>query len=192
ELGPGLPVANPYGSTNDYRLDATGSRSLISVDYQGYARLGTSPSMSADGRFVAFQTIDSLSSFQSWPVVSDTNGATDIVLRDFGDPWQPCGYATDKSLAVSLNRFGRSSGDRSSWRPLISPDGKWVVFYSLASDLATNVIDLNSTVAHLFVRNLGTSTTKLVDRDTNGVPVSGGATNPVFSLASHSVFFQGA
>jgi Tol biopolymer transport system component len=79
-----------------------------------------SPSLSFDGRFVAF------SSSARNLVSDDRNGTTDIFVRD---------RLTGTTERVSLSSFGEES-DGFSESPRISPDGRFVVFLSWASNLA--------------------------------------------------------
>ncbi|GAB5451655.1 MAG: hypothetical protein Hals2KO_19830 [Halioglobus sp.] len=76
-------------------------------------------SISADGRFVAF------SSESSDLVANDTNGMSDIFVRD---------RQTGTTTRVSVDSVG-DQGNAASRRPEISGDGNWVVFRSAANNL---------------------------------------------------------
>jgi Tol biopolymer transport system component len=77
------------------------------------------PSISADGRYVAFDSMaDDL-------VGNDTNDAPDIFVRD---------RERGTTRRVSLSRTG-DEGDSNSEYPLISADGRFVAFQSLATNL---------------------------------------------------------
>ena len=91
------------------------------------------PSISMDGRFVAFtSTADNL-------VDNDTNGVSDIFLYDI---------ATGAMNRVSLtNDGGQSNGGSSDAN--VAPQGLFVAFTSEASNLTTN--DANGAVADAFV-----------------------------------------
>jgi Tol biopolymer transport system component len=78
-----------------------------------------SPSISADGRYVAFQ------SSASNLVPGDSNGACDIFVYD---------RDTASVSRVSLADDG-SEGDSWSYAPSISADGRYVAFHSRASNL---------------------------------------------------------
>ncbi len=79
--------------------------------------------ISADGRFVAFHTTaDNLG-----PV--DSNGAQDVYLFD---------VQTDAFTLVSNGAAGGGGGTGGSGHPAISPDGRWVAFYSGAPDMVLN------------------------------------------------------
>jgi|GEM_PF-2494608 len=94
---------------------------LVSVGSAGEESDGDSrfPSISADGRFVAFET--TASTF--FPL--DTNAQRDVYLRDREE-----GTTTLISRGVS-----GSAGNGSSGVPSVSDDGRWVAFVSDATDL---------------------------------------------------------
>jgi Tol biopolymer transport system component len=86
------------------------------------------PAISADGRWVAFE------SFASHLVTGDTNDSSDIFVHD---------HQTGETRRVSVASSG-SEGNGSAHNPAISADGRWVVFDSFASNLVpgdTNGID---------------------------------------------------
>src|SRR4029453_12218426 len=78
------------------------------------------PSISADGRYVAFDSDD-------WDLVwGDTNDSFDVFVND---------RATTVTLRVSVDDSGtQSNGD--SFRPSISTDGRHVALYSDAATVA--------------------------------------------------------
>ena len=88
-----------------------------------------SPAISADGRFVAF------ASDASDLIEADTNGVTDIFLRDtcIGAP-EGCTPATTR---VSLGPEG-SETNGASESPAISPDARFVAFDSQARNLVND------------------------------------------------------
>ena len=104
-----------------------------------------SPAISADGRFVAFN------SEASDLVANDTNGTSDVFVRDL---------QLGTTTLVSVNRFGTGSGNSSSGASVISADGRFVAFASDASDLVAN--DINGATNDVFVRDLQLGTTTLV------------------------------
>lgn len=110
-------------------------------------------SLSADGRFVAFGSRD------AGLVAGDTNGADDIFVLD---------RVTGSIERVSLASNG-SQANGSSGLPVISADGRFVLFFSLASNLTDG--DGNGT-GDVFVRDRVAGTTTLVS-----VALGGGAGN---------------
>jgi len=105
-----------------------------------------SPLLGADGRFVVFKS--QASNLGS----SDTNGVTDVFVRDL---------VLGQTLSISLNRSGTATGNLLSGNPIIGGDGRTVLFESFASDLAAN--DFNES-RDLFVLRLGA-----VDSDRDGM-----------------------
>jgi WD40-like Beta Propeller Repeat len=127
---------------------ATQTKSLVSVNPSGNSgTTGSSfnPSISADGRFVAFDSFanDLVST-------SDPGFTTDVFVRDI---------ATGKTYLASINSTGTRAGG-SSFRPIISVDGKRIVFFSRASDLIAN--DLNGFAEDVFYFDIPGSTSPVL------------------------------
>ena len=133
------------GDVEDNALDIylrdrlTGSTegvSLVPTGPSGIVQHSTSPAISADGRFVAFD------STETNLVAGDTNSRRDIFLRDRQTP-------TGTLERVSLtDADGESNED--SFTPGISADGRFVVFGSRASNL---VSDDTNQANDIFVRD---------------------------------------
>ncbi len=97
----------------------------VSVNSNGDQVVGDSsgnPSISADGRFVAF------TSEASNLVDGDNNSTVDVFVRDL---------LTGSTFRVSLDSNG-AEGNGSSTQPVISADGLAVIFASLATNLVPN------------------------------------------------------
>ena len=107
------------------------------------------PSISANGRWVAFQ------SYSSDLVPGDTNNTADIFVFD---------RTTNTIARVSLNSLG-SEGNGESCRPSLSADGRYVAFHSLASNLAPG--DTNG-YYDVFLHDIQTGLTKRVSESSNG------------------------
>lgn len=167
------------GDMNGGRTDVfvrdlqTGLLTLVSATPTGASGNGNSlnPVMSSDGRFVAFQ------SDAANLVANDGNGATDVFVRDL---------ETGTTILVSAAGAG-SSADNNSFAPSISGDGRFVAFYSGASNLAAN--DANGTT-DVFVRDLQTRTTILVSATPLGRTGSSPSFNPVISADGRFVAFE--
>ena len=115
------------------------------------------PALSADGRFVAFD------SSATNLVTGDTNGNWDVFLRD-----QPNGMIT----RVSVDPSGAQvSGD--SRAPTLSADGRYIAFYSSSAGLVSG--DTNG-VSDVFVRDRLTSSNTLVSVGLGGAPANGAST----------------
>src|SRR4028118_470546 len=119
--------------------------SVDSAGNQGNAYSGN-PSISADGRFVAFY------SEASNLVPGDTNDETDIFVRD---------TLTHTITRVSVDSAGNQA-NRNSSTPSISADGRFVAFESFAFNLVPG--DTNSSY-DIFVRDTLTNTTTCVSVD---------------------------
>jgi Tol biopolymer transport system component len=101
--------------------------SRVSVDLNGNPVPGgsASPSISADGRYVAF------SSNASNLVAGDTNNHEDIFVRDL---------QTSQTHLISLS-YDDHQAEGHSYYPKISPDGQYIAFWSHANNL---VVDDNN------------------------------------------------
>ncbi len=97
----------------------TGRIELVSVTTSGSSsgRNALQPAMSADGRFVAFETD------ASNIVAGDTNGTWDIFVRDM---------QTGTTQRVSVSSGGVQGGARSD-SPFVTADGRYVFFHSYAA-----------------------------------------------------------
>src|SRR5581483_8861709 len=107
------------------------------------------PSLSADGRYVTFQ------STASNLVAGDTNSADDIFLRD---------TQTGTTTRISVNSGG-TQGNNDSLFPSISADGRYVAFDSLATNLVAG--DTNGS-SDVFVRDTQTRTTTRISVSSGG------------------------
>ena len=118
----------------------TGTTTLASVNRNGTdgGNGGSElPSLSADGRFVAFR------SSASDLVATDTNGIFfDVFVRDL---------QTGSTALASVNYAGTGGGNNVSGTPLLSANGRFVAFSSQSSDLVAT--DSNGTF-DVFVRDL--------------------------------------
>jgi len=110
----------------------------------------TKPSISADGMVIAFQsTARDL-------VLNDTNPFSDAFVFD---------VMTQSLQLVSVERTGTTSGDRDSSAPVVSADGRYVAFFSSSRNLVDTPVGGNGDV---FIRDLMTSTTRLVSINRDG------------------------
>jgi len=102
-----------------------GTTLLVSIPTNGGAVIGNSrdAAMTPDGRYVAF------ASSANNLVAGDTNGIQDIFVRDM---------QLGQTTLVSVGATGQT-GVASSETPCITPDGRFVAFYSTASNLVPGV-----------------------------------------------------
>ena len=147
-----------------------GHCALESVIRLGGGGLSQAPSLSADGRFVAFHsTADNL-------VPGDNNFHGDVFVYD---------RLTCMIERVSVSSAG-AQGNLSSSDPDISDDGRFVVFESQASNLAP---DTNGFALDVFVRDRLLDTTTLVSVDSSGIQPSDASLDPDISGDGRVVTF---
>ena len=153
---------------------ATGTTTRVSVGSGGAQALGGSsyaPSLSADGSKVAFQ------SFANTLVAGDTNGASDIFVRDL-----TAGTTTRVSVGS-----GGAQGDSDSYVPSLNADGTKVAFSSNATNLVAG--DSNG-VADVFVRDFTTNTTTRASVASGGAQSNDTSYNPSLSADGTKVAFH--
>jgi Tol biopolymer transport system component len=142
---------------------ATGITELGSVDSLGVQGNDQSfyPSLSSDGRYVAF------CSDASNLVPGDTNGATDVFVRD---------RVAGSTIRVSVDSFGFEATGSSFG--LISADGLWVTFSSDAQDLVA--FDFNSS-RDVFIHDMASGVTERLSVDSAGIEGNGDSALPAIS-----------
>jgi Tol biopolymer transport system component len=138
---------------------------LVSVDSTGAQDIGpsVSPSVSSDGRYVAFQSEADL--------VLPDNGFIDIYVhdRDADDDGTYDEAGSISTVRVSVDSAGiQGQGNNHSYFPSISADGRYVAFESIATDLVAGSTNGN---VHIFVRDLLAGTTALVSVDSIALPL---------------------
>jgi Tol biopolymer transport system component len=133
-------VANDTNNWRDIFLNdhTTGLTERVNVAPGGIQtdNDSTAPMISADGRFVAFQTKSTV--FAS----PDTNNALDIFVKD---------RVFDTTTRASVDTSG-TGGNARSFNPVLTGDGRFVVFGSNSSNLVGN--DTNG-VPDVFLRDRG-------------------------------------
>lgn len=162
-------------ATDIYRRDLrTGQVELASRGDDSNPTVGDqasySPSISADGRYVAFE------SYSDNLVVGDGNDAVDIFVRDFTS-----GTTTRVSIDSAGNEASASSGNAE-----ISADGRYVVFTSFADDL---VPDDDNNDTDVFRHDLATGETIRVSGPAGAHP--GGGYRPAVSADGNLVLYEG-
>jgi hypothetical protein len=149
-----------------------GTTECVSVAITGNGG-GNWPSISGDGRFVAFE------SGAAGLVANDTNNASDVFLRD-----RQSGTTERVSVAT-----GGAQGNSQSYEASISADGRFVAFTSTATNLVAN--DTNS-AWDAFLRDRQSGTTVRVSVSTSGVQGNGQSRYPSISGNGRWVAFESA
>jgi Tol biopolymer transport system component len=146
---------------------------LVSIGLSGVSGNNTSESacVSADGRYVAFESIAS-------DLVPGDSGYTDVFVRDL---------VAGTTVRASTDSQGNQA-DYWSGTPSISGDGRYVAFASLASNLVAG--DTNS-ASDVFVKDLLTGITTRVSTNELGNQVSGSSDAPSISSDGRYVAFEG-
>lgn len=133
---------------------------------------GRNPSLSADGRWLAFD-----SPATNWGVTPGNN-VSDVFVLD---------RQSESVRLLSSNRLGNASGNGASTRPLISGDGRFVVFESKADDLVDQ--DANGRW-DVFVRDRQTETTFALLTTTNGATGNHLSRNPALGSDGRTVILE--
>jgi len=142
---------------------ATGGTQSDGVSYD--------PEISADGRYIAFQ------SNATNLVAGDTNGNSDIFLTD---------TTTGTTTRVSTATGGaQATGDSSS--PAISADGRYITYYSNAADLVAGDTNGNPDI---FRTDATTGTTIRVSTATGGVEANADSYTPDISADGRYIVYQ--
>jgi hypothetical protein len=141
---------------------------------------GRTPVISSDGRYVAF------ASAAANLVANDTNGASDVFVRD---------RTTALTSRASVTTSG-AQANASSANPAISDDGRYVAFDSTASNLAVTDVagapdtDTNG-VSDVFRRDRTTNRTYRVSKANASSPEpNGGSFSPSISGNGQTVAFE--
>ena len=154
---------------------AAGTTEGISVapTATGFGATSSSPAITPDGRFVAFD------SWEPDLVAGDTNNSFDVFVRD---------RATGGLERVSVNSAG-VQGDDWSLAPSISSDGRFVAFHSVAANLVAGDGNFDFDV---FVRDRAADTTVRASVRTDGTEggLSLGSQNPSISGDGQVVAFE--
>ena len=132
------------------------------------------PGISADGRFVAFD------SYATNLVPDDTNTGTDVFYRDQGL------RLTDRAT-VSSDEVQSNGGDNDDWGPEVSDDGRYIAYDSYASNLVDG--DTNGS-SDIFVRDLELGTTTRVSVASDGTEGNGDSRTPAISSDGRFVSFN--
>lgn len=155
------PASNLVQSDNNFATDvfvsdaAFGTTLRVSLGSTGgeINGISTSPSISADGNLVAFFS-------QGTNVVSGVTAQNHSYVRN---------RAAGTTIIVSVDSNG-TPGNLGGYHPMITPDGRYVVFGSGSTNLVTND---NNNLTDIFRRDLLTGQTVRVNLDPSGNQTTG-------------------
>jgi len=169
--GAGLPGADGVHNQAWRHDRRSGATRLVSRDSGGAAGSGNSvyPSVSADGRFVAFQSnsanLPGGDGVNSFAYLRDMRkGRTILISR----------------TATGAPAFGTTYGQS------VSADGRRVVFYSKDADLPGG----DGSTNHSYLRDVLRGRTTLIDRTNGGAVANGIGFNPSISANGRFVAFE--
>lgn len=154
------------------RNEGRTNRASIRSDLREANGSSYDPSISANGRFVAFTSTAS-----NLAIKGDNNGDSDIFVHD---------RTTLKTNRVSISSKLKE-GNSSSFSPSISGDGRLVAFVSYANNLVRR--DTNRR-ADVFVYNRATRKTIRISINSDGTQANGDSAAPMFSADGGFVAFH--
>jgi peptidoglycan hydrolase-like protein with peptidoglycan-binding domain len=134
----------------DTQSNTTTRISVSTAGVQSNGGVNSYVSMNSDGRYIVF------SSAATNLVAGDTNGVTDVFLRD---------TQSNTTTRISVSTAGLE-GDQQSTYNSVSEDGRYVVFISAATNLVSD--DTNG-VTDVFLRDTQSNTTTRISVSTAGV-----------------------
>ncbi|MCY3002101.1 MAG: MopE-related protein [Planctomycetota bacterium] len=168
-------AAGDFNSTWDVFVHdrQTGVTTIVSVANSGAIGNGasTSPSISADGTLIAFE------SDATNLAVSDPNGATDVFVRNL----------TTNSTRMVSRVPGGALGNAASKAPALSGDGHFVAFESLATNLAPGA---TAAFSKILVIDLSAGGPQLASVNSLGLAADAASTQPSISSNGNRIAFM--
>ncbi|MBI4324867.1 MAG: PD40 domain-containing protein [Chloroflexi bacterium] len=147
----------------------TKTASLVSANLQGQPSsngLCEAPAITPDGRFVAFV------SNGTDLVTNEVNGEFQVYVRDL---------QSGATQLATRDADGAGFGNAESAFPVLTPDGRFVLFDSRSDAFVVN--DQNDAY-DVFVRDMAAGTTELISREDPGTPA--GTANNLSAIAANS------
>ncbi len=165
-------------STDVFLYDRiTASTTLISKGRfgNGVSARGTSyrPAISANGRYIVF--VSDAEDLTAWNI---NNNKNNIFRYD---------RETDSTLVTSITDVGADLANGHSYNPQITPDGRYVVYESIASNLVDN--DQNG-ASDIFRRDLLAGRTTRVSVSTGGAQGNNNSKYPQITPNGRYIVFQ--
>jgi Tol biopolymer transport system component len=165
-----------------YAFDVRGGNvTRISVDNEGVqpaSGASVAPSVSGDGRYVAFA---SSATFDGSAMTTGTGfppgrPVFEVYVRD-----------RERNVTSPVSRAGGRRPDGASWTPAMSADGRYVAFVSNATNLTPG--DRNRS-PDVFLANLRDGSIELISRGVGGGSANGASGRPAASADGRFVAFQ--
>lgn len=176
-LAPNLVKGDTNGQQDIFVRDRQlGVTTRVSMSYEGKqvaSGLSSRPSISADGRFVAF------TSSSSELVADDTNGMDDVFVHD---------RQSGTTIRVSVESDGSQRSGRSDY-PSVSRDGRYVAFVSYVRVKPDPDSAFEYDKGDVYVRDTAVGTTVLVSKSSEGVQGNHGGGRPAISGNGRYVAF---
>ncbi|MEO7837391.1 MAG: calcium-binding protein, partial [Acidimicrobiales bacterium] len=165
-----LVVMPPVAAPVDAATGTTVRVSVSSAGEQGQAG-STSPNMSGDSRFIAFESL------ATNLVAGDTNGVWDVFVHD---------KLTGATERVSVGN-DESQANEQSVSPEVSADGRFVAFHSIATNLVPG--DTNNR-ADVFIRDRQTGSTERLSVAGGGAQSDGQSSGASINADGRYVAFE--
>jgi Tol biopolymer transport system component len=160
-------------------FQTTQADELVGDGYISPISQATLNNLSADGTKLVFAS-DATNLVAG---LNDTNQATDVFVRNM----------TSGQTSLVSETPGGAAGNGPSFDPVISPDGRYVAFMSLATNLSSVAapdVALPPGDAYLYIRDLQTGSTTLLEQTPSGQAADGWSTGQfVFSPNSEYLAF---
>ena len=169
-----LVAGDTNGKTDIFlhdRVSGTTDRASVATNGSQGNALSQSPRISADGRYIAFE------SDASNLVPGDTNGARDVFVRD---------RVTGATERVSVGAGG-VQGNSYSYAASISADGRYVAFASAATNIAPGTMH---GLQDVFLRDRLLGTTERISVATSGAEGNDTSFAPAVSADGRYVAFS--
>jgi hypothetical protein len=169
--------------------------SLITTDPNGNGAGGSSfePALDNSGTHVAFTSL-ATNLVTTVPLPA---GTRQVFWRPTCTTTASCTGATNATQLVSASADGLSAGNGDSFNAAISPEGRYVAFVSLATNLVSNVA-FDGVTPQVFVRDtcLGAAasttcvpTTFLISTSDGTTPANGASANPSVGNSATNISF---
>lgn len=155
---------------HDLMLGTTVRANISTTGVQAINGESDQPTISGNGRFVAFRSV----AYNLVP--DDWNGKGDIFRRDL---------VAGTTIRASVSSQGVQGNGESEW-PTLSNDGRYVAFSSVSFDLVPG----DNNRSDIFIRDNLAQTTLVASHAPGGSAGNGGSTEPALSGDGHYVSFR--